>query len=1042
APIVVARADNRLPALSSGIQTVFLDRVIGRIAAEDDGAFEVPALPENLAYVMYTSGSTGRPKGVAIPRAAVVRLLFETDYIELRPDDRVAQIANASFDAATFEVWGALLHGGVLVGISRETTLEPRVLARALAERQVTAAFITVALFNRVAQVLRDLPETFRGLRHLLVGGEALDPGTVRGTLERGRPDRFLNVYGPTESTTFATWQTVHTVDVGTASLPIGQPVGNTTAHVLDADLRLVPFGVLGELFLGGDGLARGYLKRPDLTAERFVPSPFAAADGKPGQRLYRTGDVVRRRPGGEIDFIGRRDGQIKVRGFRIEIGEVEAALLAGRDISAAAVVARELPSGERGLIAFVVGEDGDSVDGPALRARLAERLPDYMVPAAFVALAALPLNVNGKVDRRALEQQPLDLAEVGAAAGREPSTPEEEIVAGVWAEVLGLERVGAEDDFFALGGHSLLATRIVSRARELFRVELPLRCLFETPTVAGLAAAIVEARSAGLRLELPPIEAAPRAADIPLSFSQERLWFLDRLSPGASTLNMRGSVRLAGRLDVAALAQSFARLVQRHESLRTRFEERTDSEVTVVQAIDPPDPLRPLPLADLAALAEDRRESEANRLAAAEAERPFDLARGPLFRTCLLRLEAGEHRVLLTIHHVVSDGWSMGILVREMGVLYGAFVAGEAPPLAPLAVQYADFAIWQRARLGAVLDAQLHYWRERLEGLPPALELPLDRPRPAVQTFRGAGESLLLSPRLAASLRRLAQGSGASIFMTLLAGFGMLLGRLAGEEDLAVGTPIAGRHRPETEGLIGFFLNSLVLRFELGGNPSFRELVARVRETALGAYAHQDLPFERLLEALNPERDLSRTPLFQVFFNMVNLPLPSLRLADLAILPLDLPEPESKFDLTVYAREVESGIHLGWTYNADLFDAPRVREMMAQYRAILEQATAAPERPICEISLLTAAARAVLPDPAAPLGVAWRGAVHDLFRRKADAAPERLAIIDEDGAWTYGDLAAVSGRLAAALAAAGVERGDAVAIYAHRSAPVAAGVL
>ncbi|HEU0052591.1 MAG TPA: condensation domain-containing protein, partial [Longimicrobium sp.] len=655
-----------------------------------------------------------------------------------------------------------------------------------IAAHAVTALFLTTALFNQVA---REKPDAFRPLRHLLFGGEAVDPDAVRRVIEAGGPERLLHVYGPTENTTFSTWHRVDAVAPGARTVPIGRPVAHSTARVLDAALRPVPAGVPGELYLGGDGVARGYLGRPALTAERFLPDPFAS---EPGARMYRTGDRARWTADGALEYLARLDGQVKIRGFRIEPGEIEAVLLRHEGVRECTVLAREDAPGERRLVAYVVGGAG----ADELRPHLRKRLPEYMVPSAFVGLDHLPLNANGKVDRRALPAPGYTADERHVA----PRTPLEEVLAGVWAEVLRLNRVGVEENFFALGGHSLLATRVASRVRELLGVELPLRALFEDPTVAALADRVEALRRAGVP-PLPPVVPAPRDGPLPLSFAQERLWIVDRMEPGAAVYNVPAALRLSGALDAAALERSLGEIVRRHEALRTTFREAAGGPVQVVA----PFAGFTLPVEELSGLDDDAREAEVERRAAAEAARPFDLAAGPLFRAALLRLGAGEHVLLLSMHHIVSDGWSLGVLVRELSALYAAFREGRESPLPDLPVQYADHAAWEREQLrGEALERRLAYWRGRLEGAPALLELPTDHPRPAARTYRGAHLPVHFPASLRERLEALARGEGATLFMVLLAAFQALLAKYAGSEDVVVGSPIAGRTRAEVEGLIG----------------------------------------------------------------------------------------------------------------------------------------------------------------------------------------------------------------------------------------------
>ncbi|HVR98030.1 MAG TPA: AMP-binding protein, partial [Thermoanaerobaculia bacterium] len=866
------------------------------------------------------------------------------------------------------------------------------------------AMFVTAALFN---QVVREVPDAFATVRHLLVGGEALDPSSIARALAHGAPERLLNVYGPTESTTFATWHRVAEVAPGTMTLPIGRPLANTTAYVLDRRHAAVPPGAAGELCIGGDGLARGYLNRPELTAERFIPHPWS-----PGERLYRTGDLVRFLPDGAVGFLGRLDDQVKIRGFRIEPGEVEAVLAALPEVRACAVLVRRDGPGETRLVAYVVYREGGTPRSEELRSRLRERLPDYMVPAAFVVLEALPLTPNGKVDRRALSAsaEPERTRSVGSAEA--PLDPVEELLAGIWAEVMGLDRVGADEDFFALGGHSLLATRVVSRVRTVLGVELPLRTLFESPTVSGLARVVRESASR----EAPPIVPLPRYGDLPLSFSQQRLWFLDQLEPGSPAYNVPLAVRLDGELRVDLLERAFAAVVGRHEALRTTFAAPAGRPVQVVH----PEPRLELPVIDLSGLPQ-----AAGRLAREEARRPFDLGRGPLLRLALLRLGEREHVLLLTMHHIVSDGWSLGVLLREIAALY------DGRSLPDLPVQYADFAVWQRRWLD--FAGQLAYWKRQLgdlNGAPRILELPLDRPRPAMQTFRGASLPVSL-PTVEALCRR----QGVTPFMVLLAAWSALLGRHADQQDVLVGTPIAGRNRREIEGLIGFFVNTLVLRADLSGAPAFGELLDRVRQTALDAYTHQDLPFDRLVEELVPERDLSISPLFQVMLTLQNASRQTFELPGLALSPVDVDGGVEKFDLTLACQEGPEGLAGVLGYNTGLFDGSTAARLAARFQALLAAAVADPGLPLPELPLLLAAERHQLlvewNDTSAPRPVSL---LHELVSAQARRTPEAVAASCEDESLSYGELERRAGRLARSLTGLGVGPDSRVGVRMERS--------
>ncbi|HSG38002.1 MAG TPA: amino acid adenylation domain-containing protein, partial [Thermoanaerobaculia bacterium] len=757
--------------------------------------------PANAAYVIYTSGSTGRPKGVVVShRSAAIYVRDMAALQGLGPGDRVLQFGALGFDVTVQEIWCPLVSGATLVLRSEEMAGSVQSFLGELARLGVTTLPLPTAYWHELAADLERTGEKLpASVCRLTIGGEAVQPARLAAWLrEENVP--VLHCYGPTETTVAATTALLSGWQEGEA-IPIGRPSHGARVYVVDPAFQLVPPGVWGELWIGGTGVARGYLERPDLTAAAFVPNPWS---GGPGERAYRSGDRVRFLPWGDLEFGGRIDQQIKVRGFRVEPGEIEAVLAAHPGLVDVAVVARPGPGGVTSLLACVVAADAGGGPAPAeLRSFLADRLPAHMIPAAFVVLPALPMTPNGKVDRQALARLTPDREN---GAGTPPGTAAERAMAGLWKEVLAAGEVFLEDNFFDLGGHSLLATQLISRIRSTFGVDLPLRRLFEAPTLGELTAAL-----AGREPAAPALEAVPRrppgADPVPASFAQERLWFLDRLRPGDPAYNIPDALRVRGVLSRALLEAVLGEVVRRHEALRTTFEER---EGQPVQVVAPPRPWR-LPLADLSALPEEARRAEAVRVAGEEAARPFDLGRGPLLRTMLLRLDEAEHALLLTMHHIVSDGWSMGVLVREVGALYAAAAAGTPSPLPELPVQYPDFALWQRRWLeGGELERQLGYWRGRLDGVPVSLDLPADRPRPAVPSHRGAVARFLSGPALSGELERFARGQGATLFMAVLAGFQALLARVSGQEDFAVGSPIANRTRAEVEPLIGFFVNTL----------------------------------------------------------------------------------------------------------------------------------------------------------------------------------------------------------------------------------------
>ena len=1436
-----------------------LPRGAARIVCIDTATSEIAALPttnpgvrvagENLAYVMYTSGSTGRPKGSAITHQAIVRLVQNMNYVTLGPGDRLAHLSNSAFDALTFEVWGSLLNGATVVGLSKDIVLSPPEFARTLREERITSMFLTTALFNQLAQ---EVPGAYGTLRDVLFGGEAVDPRIVRDVLNHGKPERLLHVYGPTETTTYASWELVTEVPDAATTVPIGKPLSNTTLYVLDPHLKPVPPGVPGELFIGGLGLARGYWRQPGLTADRFVPDPFGAT---PGSRLYRTGDRVRWTKHGSVEFLGRFDNQVKVRGFRIELGEIEATLLSHPSVGAAIVTAREDVPGDRRLVAYVVpqrsetdhgeadsegtgeaarvgrwrsvydtvvyeginageaesdpsfniagwtssytglpipapamreqveqtvarvlaerprrvleigcgtglllwriaphcerycatdfskpalsyieerlpedlrgrvellerladdfsgfeagafdtiimnsvvqyfpsaeylervlagcvrllspggrifvgdvrnaalletfhaavqlrqaapalpadalrervrhhlareqellvapafferlrerlaladvearpkrgqnvheltefrydatlragaasapavaiewsdwsaggwtiarvrarlAEEGPSYlafsgvknariahlvaaldllndpatpataadiraaaeslaegavdpeelwalasadlpydvdlrwdasrdDGsfdvllrrrgaaagaivfphpaaaafarcanepvkgtharalaPQLRASLREKLPEYMVPSAFVVLDAFPLTANGKVDRRRLPAPDQTRPEF-AHEYQAPNGPVEEALAAVWAEVLGLDRVGANDHFFDLGGHSLLATQIISRVRAVFQIELPLRALFESPTIAEFALHVEEARGMGGARQAPPIVPTSREPNLPPSFAQQRLWFLDQLGTGAA-YHSPMALRLTGPLDVDALAAALTEIVRRHESLRTTFASLNGEPVQVIGTAA----RMPLPIDDLTAIPESVRMTEAARRGREEAERPFDLTTGPVMRTRLLRLQPDDHVLLLTLHHIVADGWSLGVLFREVSALYESFAAGRPSPLPEPAIQYADFAVWQREWMqGEVLERHLAYWRRQLAGLTP-LQIPTDRPRPAVPTFNGALHTMTLPAPAVKALRQLCRREAATPFMTLLAVFQALLGRYSGQDDIAVGSPIANRNRREVEELLGFFVNSLVLRASLADNPNFRELLQRVRTTALDAYAHQDLPFEKLVDELQPERDLTRNPLFQVSFAVQNAPLSALTLGDTHVQLFPVGATATRFDLELHVWEQSGAFTMLYYYNTDLFDAATIERMGAHFTTLLENAARYPARPLSELSFLAPDERRLLLERAAgaPREVNGDGNVAVLVERHAEATPDAPAVIGEDEVWSYAQLNARANQIAHALRGWGVRPDMPVAVCMDRRPELIAALL
>ncbi|MFF7238820.1 amino acid adenylation domain-containing protein [Streptomyces collinus] len=977
-----------------------------------DTAPDVTVHPDQLAFVVHTSGSTGTPKGIGLTHRGLLRTVHEGGYLPLGPDDRVAFAANPVFDAATFEVWAPLVAGATIVVTPPDTALSPDGLADHLAHHRVTVLFLTTALFN---QVVRQRPDALSGLRAVLFGGEAADPGAVDALLA-DPPGRLLHMYGPAESTTFATWHPV-TEPAGGRPVPIGLPLHHTTAHVVDERLRPVPVGVVGELLLGGAGLARGYLGRPGLTAERFVPDPF----GPPGGRLYRTGDLVRWTAQGHLEFVGRADGQVKVRGFRVEPGEIETVVRRHPAVRDAVVLARPDRSGALSLVAYVVA---DGVAPGELRDFLGDRLPGYLVPAAVVTLGALPLTPNGKVDRAALPE-PSYPANPG---GGRPLNELEWRLADVWSQVLGVPEPGRDDDFFALGGHSLLAIKAVAAIAERTGRQVTFRDLFRTRTIAALARLLGDAGGSGTA-----ITRGGETAGLPVSFGQERLVFLDQLEGAGPAYTIPVAWRLDGPLDHDRLAHALDTLVTRHESLRTRF---TLVDGVVHQDIHPGRP------------GLDRRTAgsleEAVQGVHDLAREPFDLAAGPLFRAVLYTVadhdhdhdrygeHDQEHVLALALHHTIADGWSMSVLVRELESCY----AGSEPPPPP--VRYADFAAWQRRELDDDrLAGLLEHWRKRLEGLPP-LELPTDRPRPATRDHAGASVRFTVGPRLVARLERLGRRHGATLFMTLLAAYQTLLGRWSGQTDFAVGTPVAGRDRPEVRDVVGFFLDTLVLRADLSGDLSFDDLVARVRDDALDAYEHQQMPFGRLVEELRPERDLSQSPLFQAMFSFNDWDLDTLALgtAHGAGLPVD--REAAKLDLTLELVRGPHGLTGTIDFATDVFDTATVRRMAETYQALLGAVAADPATRLGDLPATLSGEASTLVTPRA----ARTKPVLDRIADQVRAAPEATAVISGDQRLTYAELDHRSNRVAHHLRTLGVREETRVGLCLPRGIDTLTAVL
>ena len=903
------------------------------IAEENSDDLEDEIGAEDLAYVMYTSGSTGRPKGVCVPHRGVVRLVKDTNYVSLNANEVLLQFAPISFDASTFEIWGALLNGGRLVIFPpHRSSLEQ--LGRAIEDYGITTLWLTAALFQHMVDQCLD---SLRGVRQLLAGGDVLPLAAARRVLEELPACCLINGYGPTENTTFTCCHPVTELSQSCTSVPIGRPIANTTTYVLDNNLQPVPIGVPGELWTGGDGLARGYLNHPELTAERFLPDPFS---GEPGARMYRTGDRVRWLQDGNLEFLGRFDQQVKIRGFRVEPGEVEAILAGHPAVGEAVVVAREDTAGDRRLVGYVVLRTESDLTAEGVRSFLKEKLPEYMVPSAVVLLPALPLTANGKVDRQALPLAGHDVWD-GRTPYLAPRTVTEEIVAGIWADVLKLEAVGAEDHFFERGGDSLRAMSTVVRLGQALQVDIPVSLLFDHPTLANLSERIDELRVNARARKRAPVLAVPRDRPLPLSFYQERIWGYCQATDDPLRFFTQVVTELRGRLDIAALERSIGELFRRHEVLRSTFETRDGEPVQVIGF----PPTMSLPVIDLAG--QPDVEDVIQRYTLQDAHCPFDLTRGPFLRATLLRRDDQSHRLLLSVHHLIYDASVRDVLYRELGVLYEAFRNGEPSPLPEPALQYGDFAAWQRRWLGGdgeLFQRQFAYWKKQLGGNPPLLQLPLE---PSDPGKRELAEAIYRFPPIPDSVFRrlgtLSRREGATPFMILLAGFKALLHRSTGQEDILVGTYLVNRTQLELEGVVGLKTNQVVLRTQLSGNPTFRELLRRVRQTTLDAYDNQDIPFSQLMETLQASG--YSPPSIEANVQFVQFPEKQLLLSELDVEFLIPPTKAKPWGLSLSL--VQSGdqwIRGGVSFDIDRYDPAGVRRMIATYVTLLEQVTADPE--------------------------------------------------------------------------------------------------
>ena len=1010
--------------LSFAGRVISWDREWELIAREDEKNLAIRLDGENLAYLIYTSGSTGRPKAVGIRHSSVSVLLHWAQQV-FTPEETAGVLGSTSicFDLSVFEMFLPLSRGGQVLMVPNALEL-PTMVRRA-----------EVTLVNTVPSAMAELIRTNgvpENVRVVNLAGEALPRALIKQVYERTSVERLFNLYGPSEDTTYSTYVYL---DRGQneIAVPIGVPITGTQAYVVDENFQLAPTGVVGELYLAGSGLARGYMRRPELTAERFAPCPFTS---RPGERMYRTGDLVRWRPDGQLDYLGRADFQVKLRGYRIELGEIENHLEAHESVGRAVAMVREDHPGDKRLVAYVVRKNAaQELSWAQLREHLRRSLPEYMVPGSWMELDRFPLSPNGKIDRKALLKPGTNVPE-GDQTYIAPRTPLEEGVARIWAELLEVEKPGIRDNFFELGGHSLMATRVLSRIAHEFGAELHVRLLFDAPTIEELSRVIQQTA----KTACAPLQPLKKTGTLPLSYAQQMLWIVDQLYPSMVAYNVTDVFHIRGVLDVPALQWALTEIVRRHEALRTRFV--MDGDVPVQEIISPYGV--PLPMVDLRGMDESLREQRAGQLLVQKAREPFSLTKGLLLRALVVRLGEQEYKFMLAVHHVATDGWSQGLFWHEITVLYSVFGRNEAP-LPELAIQYADHAVWKRERLDhGILEQHAGYWKQQLANMQTILKLPTDRPRPAVLTFQGAREFVELDAELLKSLKELSRKQDVTLFMLLLAAFKILLYRYGGEADIVVGTPVADRRQVEVEPLIGFFINTLVLRTDLSGNPAFSELLQRVATVALEAYRHQDIPFQKLVEYIGASHNLNRNPLIQTMMVLENAPFANLEFsgADVAAVPMDIGTAIA--DLVFSFMEVDGQLKGFVEYSTDLFDKATIQRLFGHYETLLKAIVQNPEKDIDSLTLFPAEEQTKLLlewsfTERQPIGEA---ALHEMFAQQALRTPDVLAVVDQAQQFTYRELNVRANQLANYLLGMGAGPEARIGICMRHSVPMIVAVL
>ncbi|HEY0603647.1 MAG TPA: amino acid adenylation domain-containing protein, partial [Herpetosiphonaceae bacterium] len=1061
-----------LDALEARPEIISLDADWPAIAHEPDHNPQVEIEPEHLAYIIYTSGSTGKPKGVMIQHASLAHYNRSAHLVYgLNPEDRALQFASISFDASAEEIFPTLTSGATLV-LRTDALMESIThLIQAIQDWELTVLNFPTAYWHELVTTMSRaniaLPPC---VRLVIIGGERAMPERVAQWFQQvGHDVQLINSYGPTEGTVVATVCDLSArddVESLTGEVPIGEPLAHVSSYILDADAQPVPIGSAGELHIGGLGLARGYLNRPELTAEKFIPDRFSNTSGS---RLYKTGDLVRQTPDGSIEFLRRVDRQVKLRGFRIELGEIEAALAQHPDVAQVVVIARDETRGEKRLVAYVVEEQrtkeqrtkeqstifpspAAAGEGLGVRARgegltlslrsfLGERLPGYMIPSAFVQLDQFPRTASGKIDWQKLPAPGRVDREVPLVA---PRTALEQAIAQIWAEVFGLQQVGIEDNFFDLGGHSLAAMQVLARLREQLDQDLTLSVLFKAPTIAKLAEALERGERGPAQPQTLAIRRIPHDVPLPLSFSQERVCFLQQLDPTSVAYHAYALVDFKGQLSHRLLEQALTEVVRRHEILHTTFHH---DQGIFTQVVRSPYPVT-VPALDLRPIAAELRAAEAERLIVEECQRPFDISQLPLVRWTLLQLADDEYILVQVEHHLLHDGWSLARLLYEIKRLYTAFFHGQPSPLPQLDIQYADFAAWQHEWVKSPMaQRQIAYWKQRLAGSAAILELPTDRPRPATQTFRGDVHRVQIPALVGEQLAAFSHRHGSTLFMTMLAAFKALLYRYTGQTDLLVGSAIANRRLRDAEEVIGMIVNNVVLRTEVTDALSFQELLIRVRDSVLEDYEYQDLPFEKVVEAVQPERDLSYNPLFQVMFSFHDSPMPHMDLPEVTGTIRYPHNRSAKFDLNIVVMpqadqgrlqqglERDSQIMMEWEYNTDLFDRDTIARMIEHYQTLLLGAIAAPEQPLWRLPLLTDRERKeLLSWNDAPFVDHQQTLIHQLVEAQVAATPDAVALICGAEQMTYRELDRRADQLARRLRSLGVGPEARVGLCLERS--------